>query len=628
MANIMDMKTIMNKPSRNGFDLSTKRNFTAKCGELLPVLTQEVLPDDNFTIDLRAFTRTAPVNTAAFARIREYYDFYYVPYHLLWNRANEVLSQMDFNQQHATSLSEMPSPFSGELPYITSNQIAEYLYRLDQYRTDNTRFNFFSYSRPKLTIKLLEYLQYGNYEFALDAPDANSKRYNVDLNIMSLLAYQKIYSDYFRNQQWEKPNPSTFNCDYMNGSSSMNVNIPTSVDDGFYQNYNFFDLRYCDWPKDLYHGVLPSPQYGDTAVVPLSGSSDAPFNLEGQLTTNGLTNFALRHMGGGDAGSISLTGEPVSGKNILANYYLDFARISPRTGSSSVNLSLENVTTTQAFGEGISILALRQYEFLQKWKEIAQCGDQDYKGITKRIWGADVPAGLSDKCQYLGGIASSLDINEVVNNNITGDYGASIAGKGVGVSDGKITFKSDGQYGVIMCIYHCMPLVDYTVDYVSPSNTRVNAEDFANPVFDRVGMQGVSSVSLLTNYDAQSTNVPKEPFMLGYAPRYIDYKTNIDLSFGAFKRDLKNWVLSYDALSIVRSMTGDALGDGTDLQYPSPTSPTIPQPNYVFFKVNPNLVDPIFALKADSEMNTDQFWCSSYFDIKVVRNLDVDGLPY
>ena len=82
----MSLKSLRNKTSRNGFDLSSKRNFTAKPGELLPVKCWEVLPGDKWSIDLKSFTRTQPLNTAAFARMREYYDFYFVPYNLLWNR--------------------------------------------------------------------------------------------------------------------------------------------------------------------------------------------------------------------------------------------------------------------------------------------------------------------------------------------------------------------------------------------------------------------------------------------------------------------------------------------------------------------------------------------------------------
>lgn len=620
MANIMDKKTVRNKPSRNGFDLSTKRNFTAKVGELLPFYVQEVIPGDTFNIDLKGFSRTAPINTAANARIREYYDFYYVPYHLLWNRANEVLSKMDYNQQHATALNELPDQFKGELPYVTTQQVGAYLTALSKLRA-NTPKNFFGYDRANLSVKLLEYLGYGNFEGYL-ADEPTSLNYNVDMNIMGLLAYQKVYSDWFRNQQWEKPSPSTFNCDYMNGSTSMNVDLPTTMTDPFFSNYNMFDLRYCDWPKDLYHGVLPQPQYGETAVVPISSSTSDLFgfsavldgaarsSISGNLGTssvsNPLINFPSAPVQGNN--EFKLSGAPVSFSKVAGTLY---GKMNPN--SSSV------------FTSTLSVLALRQAEFLQKWKEIAQSGDQDYKSITKRIWNADVPNGLSDKSNWLGGTSSSFDINEVVNSNITGDYGAAIAGKAVGVSAGKINFKSDNQYGIIIGIYHAVPLVDYTVDYIDPMFTRVNAEDFADPTFDRVGMEGVSSVNIM-NSPATGRPYPDgaSPFFFGYAPRYISYKTAIDLSFGAYKRDLKNWVLSYNAQDILQSLQPDGVAD-TDV--PSDQQPAA-QMNYTFFKVNPNLVDPIFAIKADSEMNTDQFWCSVFLDIKAVRNLDVDGLPY
>ena len=127
MANIMTLKSLRNKPSRNGFDLSSKRNFTAKSGELLPVRCWEVLPGDSWSIDLKSFTRTQPLNTAAFARMREYYDFYFVPYDLLWNKANTVLTQMYDNVQHATSLDPVRNVLlKGDMPYTTCESISKY----------------------------------------------------------------------------------------------------------------------------------------------------------------------------------------------------------------------------------------------------------------------------------------------------------------------------------------------------------------------------------------------------------------------------------------------------------------------------------------------------------------------
>lgn len=620
MANIMSLKTIMNKPSRNGFDLSSKRNFTAKAGELLPVWSSPVIPGDVYSIDLKAIARTQPVNTAAFARIREYYDFYYVPYHLLWNRANEVLSQIDSNQQHSTGFGKIPSPFTGELPYVTASQIGAYIRTMAGLSSNGVENNFFGYKRANLSVKLLEYLGYGNYDTFLQT-GTSTLQYNPEMNVFALLAYQKIYSDYYRFQQWEKPNPSTFNCDYMSGSTSMNLPVDGDPDTDFYQNYNFFDLRYCNWPKDLYHGLVPSAQFGDTAVVPLD--SDFNGNFTAYLDANGIQDAMLVSTGADDRNRSSITfpSAPVQGANSVSSTSLVGISIRPDTVTSVPDKGKINFINTSGLSVGgLSILALRQYEFLQKWKEIAQCGDQDYKGMTKRMWNVDIANELSDRCQYLGGIASSMDINEVVNTNITDQFGADIAGKGYGQSSGKIDFKSDGQYGVIMCIYHAMPLVDYTVDYISPENTRVNAEDFANPVFDRVGMQPVSSLPIMQTPVSASSGLT--PLNLGYAPRYIDYKTSIDLSFGAFKRDLQAWVVSYgysDIAQSIQSTSDDEMNPDTSSQSPL---------SYPFFKVNPNMLDPIFAVAVDSDMSTDQFLCSSFFDVKVVRNLDVDGLPY
>jgi hypothetical protein len=91
---------VRNHPSRDGFDLSQKKLFTAKVGELLPVYWTHVIPGTKFRIKTQWFTRTMPVETSAFTRIREYYDWFFVPYRLLWKYAPEVVTQM---QQEKTS---------------------------------------------------------------------------------------------------------------------------------------------------------------------------------------------------------------------------------------------------------------------------------------------------------------------------------------------------------------------------------------------------------------------------------------------------------------------------------------------------------------------------------------------
>lgn len=551
MANIMSLKSLRNKTSRNGFDLSFKKNFTAKAGELLPVMVKEVLPGDSFKINLKSFTRTQPINTAAFARIREYYDFYFVPYDLLWNKANTALTQMYDNPQHAVSLDPTQNfGLEGLMPSVTAKGIADYL---SGFGTTYKEYddNYFGYSRSQCSAKLLEYLGYGSfYAFTPRGAETWSSAplmSNLTFNIFGLLAYQKIYADYYRDSQWERISPSTFNVDYMDGTTNMSIDSLISGESSskVVQNYNLFDLRYCNWQKDLFHGVVPHQQYGDLSSVSIG-------------------------------------------------------KIPPDDES------------------GFTILALRKAEFLQKWKEITQSGNKDYKDQIEKHWGVSVGDGFSELCTYLGGVSSSLDINEVVNTNITGENGADIAGKGTGVSNGVINFNSGGKYGLIVCIYHCLPLLDYTATLLNSAFTKVRVADYAIPEFDRVGMELVPLRKMI-NPPADDFSAFKDA-AVGYAPRYIDYKTSVDCSIGGFSGTLQNWVISYGNLSILNQ-----LGTKDPVNQPSPTAAPM---NYTFFKVNPNCLNPLFAVHADSEVNTDQFLCSSFFDIKVVRNLDTDGLPY
>ena len=68
-----------------------------------------------------------------------------------------------------------------------------------------------------------------------------------------------------------------------------------------------------------------------------------------------------------------------------------------------------------------SILALRQAEALQKWKEITQSADTNYRDQIKAHFGINTPVNMSHMAQYIGGIARNLDISEVVNNNLYED---------------------------------------------------------------------------------------------------------------------------------------------------------------------------------------------------------------
>lgn len=70
-----DMLNPQKKLVRNGFDRSYLNNFTAKIGELLPVMCVETVPGSHYEIKVADFMRTIPMRQAAFIRSNQHFDF-------------------------------------------------------------------------------------------------------------------------------------------------------------------------------------------------------------------------------------------------------------------------------------------------------------------------------------------------------------------------------------------------------------------------------------------------------------------------------------------------------------------------------------------------------------------------
>lgn len=593
MGNIMSMLNLKNKVNRNGFDLSEKVAFTAKSGELLPILTKEVIPGDKFQINLKWFTRTRPVNTAAYTRMREYYDFFFVPTRLLWKDFQPMITQMTDNSVRADSI-KTASTITDRHPYFTVKQVADYVNKLYKSSVDQGfKNNIFGFGRAELTSKLLSYLGYGDFSkyFNDDFDTTVAEKYrsyvNIALNPFPLLSYQKIYQDFYREQQWEKAQPWTYNVDYMKGDN-LNIPVQDILNLVVKGTTSMFDLNYCNWNKDLFMGLLPKPQYGAEANVNLDPKIVYGSNAEGYA----------QQLLIGTGGSQNLYTSKSAGFEVDKNVYLS---------------------------SNLSILALRQAEFLQKWKEIAQSGQKDYKHQIEKHFGVSVPDCMSDHVEYIGGTVDNIDINEVVNTNITGTNESDIAGKGTGVGNGYIDFEAK-EHGILMCIYHNVPLLDYATNGVDKFCQKTFVTDYAIPEMDSVGMQSIDLSQLSNSPDVvkQVIDVQSSPLFseevytqLGYAVRYIDYKTSYDKIRGGFQStDLSSWCAP--------------ISDNYFIEYVKKWVTTVNPElyKYAWMKVNPQVLDTIFGVEVDSTLSTDQFLINSAFDIKAVRNLDVNGLPY
>lgn len=607
-------KDIQNNVSRNGFDLGKRVLFTAKVGEILPIYHKRVMPGDKFRIDVSSFTRTQPVNTAAYTRIKEYYDFFYIPYRLLWRNAPASFTQMASTANTVALSPHQSLNANVNVPYLESGEFNNLIVNLctgiEQNKQDLN--NQFGFSRYSLVIKLLSYLGYINlYHHDLPHP----KVYK-DCTILPLLAYQKIYFDFFRNPQWEKNRPECYNVDYLNENTDIFTYIDGSVNaqSDFWKNSNFFDVRYCNYQKDLFMGALPNTQFGSESVVNINGLANnftgtaslsaIDLNTRNRISTvNSSQPVALSRPDQSSSypdsftnstgdNLFSLSGVQSTSNNLFANFSSDVP----------VNVkSLSGQIQTQ-----MSILALRRATALQKYKEISQLGNTTYRAQIKKHFGVDVPESLGSMCTYLGGFQNAIAINEVVNQNLdNSESSALIRGKGTSIQiDNKPIDFDVKEHGLIMCVYHAIPLMDYVITGQSRDITAVDVSDYAIPEFDRLGLEPADIREFF------NVNVLSVSPIYGYLPRYYSYKSDVDNILGAFTTTLAAWTAPYNQ-NIVENFYNN-------------TNPNF----YNAFKVNPSILDTIFPVNADSSVDTDPLLCDAQLNIKSVRNLDFNGLPY
>lgn len=564
---------------RSSFDLSSKKLFTAKVGEILPCYWQIAIPGNKYRISSDWFTRTVPVNTAAYTRIKEYYDFYAVPLRLISRALPQAFTQMSDYMTSAASGDKNTVALSA-VPYTTLAQFSNSLAVMNAGDQTNTRDDA---GLPMVygTCKLLDLLGYGSM-IAKDNPskavitqkylglgsvsDGNNPLvYSVSqaVNMLPLLAYQKIYFDFFSNSQWEKHLAYSYNVDYWQGTSYLTL-YPDMV-----------KMRYANYPKDYFMGILPSSQYGSVAVLP------------GTLVPLGNPSSVYAYTSGtGSVGSIL-------------------------NSASSLAVTTNNTSTSDRYAtlnSDLSALSLRATEYLQRWKEVVQFSSKDYSDQMAAQFGVKAPEYMGNHAHYIGGWSNVININEVVNTNLDTDTSqASIAGKGISSQSGHtLTYDCGAEHQVIMCVYHAVPLLDWNLTGQNPQLTVTAITDFPQPAFDQLGMQAVPALNLQNNPGRSVSG------SIGYNLRYWQWKSSIDTVHAAFRSGAayQSWAAPLDGWQVLTSSGSWS---------------------YQSMKVRPQQLNSIFVPQVDAtncSVAFDQLLCNVNFQVYAVQNLDRNGLPY
>ena len=566
---------------RSSFDLSSKKLFTAKVGEILPCYWQIAIPGNKYRISSDWFTRTVPVNTAAYTRIKEYYDFYAVPLRLISRSLPQAFTQMTDYMTSAASNTANTEMLTS-VPNTTLNLLSLSL------QTINGKDVFDDAGLPYVygASKILDMLGYGSFLASSNtAKAAITKAYlgkdsvsdtgnplvyasSQTVNLLPLLAYQKIYYDFFSESQWEKHLAYAYNVDYWDGKSQLLL-APEML-----------QLRYANYPKDYFMGMLPASQYGSVAVLPSYLRQDLSSNL---ILAGGITSS--------NPDDNPTVINPVSSTSVITS----------NSNSSSSGRFL-NVNSN------LSALSIRATEYLQRWKEIVQFSSKDYSDQMAAQFGIKAPEYMGNHAHYIGGWSNVININEVLNTNLeAAGSQAVVAGKGVGSQSGHtLTYDCGAEHQVIMCVYHAVPMVDWNLTGQNPQLTVTAITDFPQPAFDQLGMQAVPALNLQNNPSRAVSG------SLGYNLRYWQWKSNIDTVHAAFRSGMayQAWSAPIDGWNVLTSSGAWS---------------------YQSVKVRPQQLNSIFEPQVSGQncsVAYDQLLCNVNFQVYAVQNLDRNGLPY
>lgn len=682
MANkVLGMHRLKNKVNRNAFDLSHRHMFTAQIGELLPVFSQWVNPNETFKIGYNGKTRTAALNTDAFTRIRENIQYYFVPFQSLWKYFEQQVNNLtkgDAGQNISkfASSSTDAAFISTRMPYISYVDLAGWLDNMYQHAVEaysdyikktsnvNSRSavgfkNWCSASTSYKDVfvcdgyrlcraaKLLMSLGYGNFSAVIqydiyamaskfvgnattfDSAEFRDSDYSLDFtsfespsitNSPNLSLFPLLAYHKICNDHYrnEKWQPfEPWTCNIDYIGPNDNMNANSFIQVGTFTTLMTSIL-------DLENSNLPIDYF--TSVLPRAqygNESAVPVSTDNVLATLRVYDAADSSLGtlfGGNSYSVS---DNLQKKN-RAPYSTPDGHVSD-IGTSSTGATLlgfrGKLTTDDA---SMKISALRSATALQKYKEIQNSNDPDFAAQVLAHFGIK-PKVDSRTSVFIGGDDKTLSINPQVNTNFQNGGEPEIKAIGIGDLSAGCKFTST-TYGMIIGIYRAIPQLDYSRVGIDRNLFKTDASDFPIPELDSIGMQTQYRCELSAPLVGLCNSlVPYEvqtfpvdmSATYGYSPRYAELKSARDYYEGGFCGTYSTWVTGYDQSFL--SLWRRNIGSSADPQYGGIED---------LFKCRASLLYPIFVNQWSGTVNDDKLLIGSVNTCVAVRPFSMYGLPY
>lgn len=413
-------------------------------GKLVPIDCFEILPGDEFKLDMSAIIRMSTPIAPIFGNIKASVHAFFVPMRLVWVHTKE---------------------FYGENKTSAGYQTYNYRIPVGSYGDDGT------------------YAVLGSVSHYLGKPLQNSTGWASgqahDISILKERGYYLIWSEFYRAQQLQGPF-------LLNDSDSSLIGTIQSGNADYASNHTVdFGTTCMNVCKqfDYFTAATTSPQYGSSVTLPLGTS--APIIGSSSWTAVGTNGLKVGVLSGGSPAALSGNlGSDTSGK---------VSAIGTASGTTT-NVTYTNWIADLSNATAASINTIRYAFACQKWLERANFGSRFFEMLNLH-YGVTSPDARLQRPEYLGGKDFYINVDQVISTagyatGNTQEVGQTGAVSVTGMKGVNLFHKAFVEPGYVYVLISTTHERSYSQG-VLREDLRRDRFDFYFPEFANLGDQGI-----------------------------------------------------------------------------------------------------------------------------------------
>lgn len=456
-------------------------------GNLVPILCQEVIPGDRWDMNSEGMFRFVPMLTPIMHNVDITIHHFFVPNRIIWdrNRWEQFITGGAISQIDTPPAMPVFDTDTNPLP-VAAGSLANYL------------------GLPVNTIQ------------------------NYDINALPFAAYQRIWYDWYRDENLQAPgdNPPVL----LDGAQSPTVTAELT------------ELRRRAWQHDYFTSCLPFAQKGNAVNIPMNITGKVNVYGTGTVPDSNQRFVWLSGSGTGSAQNLYVTSTAPGGtQGVMGDVNNDQLAFDPN-GTLAADFDLPNSDNVAI---SATINDLRTAMALQKWLELNARAGSRYVEFILAHFNVRISDYRVDRAVYLGGSKSKMAISEVLQTSASTISGSdtpqgTMAGHGISITDGNRCTERFEEYGFIMSLLSVIPSTSYYQGIPKIFRKTTDRYAYAFPLLANIGEQPVRNEELVYKPDAGAANFDT----FGYLPNYSEYRYIPSRVTGQMATSLDNWHLA------------------------------------------------------------------------------------